>query len=61
MTSPLPTVVSPIRPNEDYKRKRNDDEYLIPQDIEELLYAMIESIDNNVTVLSNKTIKRQKT
>jgi hypothetical protein len=45
MTSPI----SPIRSNDDYKRKRNDND-----EIEELLYLIIDSIHND------KTIKRQK-
>ncbi|CAF3082531.1 unnamed protein product [Rotaria sp. Silwood2] len=64
MTSPLTAVMSPIQQGEDYKRKRNnndDDDDLIDHEIEELLYSLMESIDNNITLLFDKTIKRQKT
>jgi hypothetical protein len=50
MTSPLTGAISPIRQNEDYKRKRND----VNNEIEELLNSLIESIHND------KTVKRQK-
>ncbi|CAF1085796.1 unnamed protein product [Rotaria sordida] len=61
--SPLTMVMSPIRQDEDYKRKRNDEnDDLINHEIEELLKFLMNSIDSNITLLSSdKTIKRQKT
>ncbi|CAF1449004.1 unnamed protein product [Rotaria sp. Silwood1] len=66
MTSPLTTIISPIQQCENYKRKRNDDDDdddddLIDYEIEDLLNSLIESIDNNIILLFDKTIKRQKT
>ncbi|CAF1237374.1 unnamed protein product [Rotaria magnacalcarata] len=62
MASPLTTVISPTRQTKDCKRKRaDDDDNSINREIEALLNSMIKSIDNNITILSNKAIRHRKT
>ncbi len=57
MTSPLTAASSPIRQNEDYKRKRH---YHDENEIEDLLKYLIEFIHNDQKLTSDKTVKRQK-
>jgi hypothetical protein len=63
MTSPLAEGISPAQQTDDNKRKRDDDDVddIIKQEIEQLLNSLIESIHNEITLSSDKTVKRQKT